>query len=62
MFVGRDDNVTLSQREREITTRRREITTEKEKNNNYVQLSDVVESNELMWQVELMWLSARENE
>ena len=68
MFVGRDDNVTLSQRERErdyycnrererdITTKRyvlyyleREITTEKEKNNNYVQLSDVVESDELMW-------------
>ena len=27
----------------------REITTEKEKNNNYVQLSDVVQSDELMW-------------
>ena len=33
MFVGRDDNVTLSQREREIiitTERERDITTERE--------------------------------
>ena len=56
MFVGRDDNVTLSQRERDITTEReiiiaterereREITTERlqQMKKKTVQLSDVVE-------------------